>query len=39
MPQGTQSQCSDNLEGQDGEGSGRGIQEGGDICIPNVDSC
>ena len=32
---------SDNLEGWDwgGAGSERRAQEGGDICIPNVDSC
>ena len=28
-----------NLEGWDGAGDGRGIQEGGDICIPMADSC
>ena len=28
-----------NLEGWDGVGDGRGIQEGGDICIPMADSC
>ena len=28
-----------NLEGWDGEGDGRDIQEGGDICIPIADSC
>ena len=28
-----------NLEGWDGEGDGREVQEGGDICIPMVDSC
>ena len=26
------------LEGWDGEGDGRGVQEGGDICIPMADS-
>ena len=30
--QGNQSQYSDNQEGWDGEGSGRGFQEGWDIC-------
>ena len=30
--------CS-NLEGWDGEGDGRDIQEGGDICILMADSC
>ena len=28
-----------NLEGWDGEGDGREIQEGGDICTPMADSC
>ena len=28
-----------NLEGQDGEGDGREVQKGGDICIPMADSC
>ena len=28
-----------NLEGWDGEGDGREIQTGGDICIPIADSC
>ena len=28
-----------NLEGWDGEGDGREIQKGGDICIPMADSC
>ena len=28
-----------NLEGWDGEGDGREIQKGEDICIPMVDSC
>ena len=28
-----------NLEGRDGEGDGREIQKGGDICIPMADSC
>ena len=31
-------QC-DNLEGWDGVGGGREVQEGGDICIPMTDSC
>ena len=26
------------IEGWDGEGDGRGVQEGGDICIPMADS-
>ena len=29
----------DNLEGWDGEGGGKEIQEGGDVCIPMADSC
>ena len=29
----------DNLEGWDGVGSGREVQEGGDICISMADSC
>ena len=28
-----------NLEGWDGAGDGREVQEGGDICIPMADSC
>ena len=28
-----------NLEGQDGEGDGREVQMGGDMCIPMADSC
>ena len=28
-----------NLEGWDGEGDGREVQEGRDICIPVADSC
>ena len=27
-----------NVEGWDGEGDGREVQEGGDICIPMADS-
>ena len=29
----------DHLEGQDGVGGGREVQEGGDICVPMADSC
>ena len=29
----------DNLEGWDGAGGGKKVQEGGDICIPMADSC
>ena len=28
-----------NLEGWDGEGNGREVQKGGDICTPMADSC
>ena len=28
-----------NLEGWDGEGHGREVQEGGNICTPMADSC
>ena len=28
-----------NLEGWDGEGNGKEIQKGGNICIPMADSC
>ena len=28
-----------NLEGWDGEGNGRKVQQRGDICIPMADSC
>ena len=28
-----------NLEGWDGEGDGREVQKGADICIPMADSC
>ena len=28
-----------NVEGCDGEGDGREVQKGGDICIPMADSC
>ena len=28
-----------NLEWWDGEGDGREVQKGGDICIPMADSC
>ena len=29
----------DNLEGGDGVGDGREVQEGRDICMPVADSC
>ena len=38
MTQGTQSWCSDNLEGWDGEGCEREFKEGGNICIPMAGS-
>ena len=28
-----------NVEGWDGEGDGREVEEGGDFCIPMTDSC
>ena len=28
-----------NLDGLDGEGDGKEVQKGGDICIPMADSC
>ena len=28
-----------NLEGWDGEGDGREVREGGDMCTPRADSC
>ena len=28
-----------NLEGWDGEGDGREVQKGGDICVPMAESC
>ena len=39
ITQGTQPGLCDNLEGRDGVGGGRKAQEGGDICIPEVDPC
>ena len=39
MMQGTKSQYSDNPEEWGREGAGRDIQEEGDICMPNADSC
>ena len=32
-------QCSDNLEGRDGEGDGREAQERGGMCMPVGDAC
>ena len=37
MTQGAQP--SDNLQGWDGVGDGRGLPEGRDLCIPVADSC
>ena len=37
MTQGAQT--GDNLEGWDGVGGGRKIQQGGEICTPMADSC
>ena len=39
MTQGTQSWCSDSLEGWGEEGGGRGVQQGGGSCIPVASSC
>ena len=36
---GSSTQCFDDLEGWGGVGSGREVQEGGDICILMADSC
>ena len=39
VAQETQTGAYFNLEGWDGEGNGREVQKGGDICIPMADSC
>ena len=39
MAQETQTGICINLERWDGEGDGREVQKGGDICIPMADSC
>ena len=39
MAQETQTGALYHLEGWDGEGAEREVQEGGDICIPMADSC
>ena len=39
MAQETQTGALYQLEGWDGEGDGREVQKGGDICIPMADSC
>ena len=36
---GNSTRLSKDLEGWDGKGGGREVQEGGDICIPMADSC
>ena len=38
VTQGAQSSVCDNLEGWDGVGAGREVQEGGETCIPVADS-
>ena len=38
MTQETQTGLCINLEGWDGEGNGRKVQKGRDICIPTADS-
>ena len=39
MAQETQTGALYHVEGWDGEGDGREVQKGGDICIPMADSC
>ena len=39
MAQETQTRAGINLEGWDGEGHGRYVQKGGNICIPMAVSC
>ena len=39
VSQGTQTGALYNLEGWDGEGGGREVQEGEDVCTPMADSC
>ena len=39
MAQETQTGACIDLEGWDGEGDGREVHKGGDICIPMADSC
>jgi len=39
MAQETQTGALYHKEGWDGEGDGREVQKGGDICIPMADSC
>ena len=39
MGQETQTGLFINLEGWEGEGDGRAVQKGGDICVPMADSC
>ena len=39
MTKRTQTGLCDNLEGWNGEGDGREVQEGGDMGVPMADSC
>ena len=39
MAQETQTELGINQVGWDGEGDGREVQKGGDMCIPMTDSC
>ena len=39
MSQGTQTGALYQLRGWNGEGDGREVQKGGNICIPMADSC
>ena len=39
MSQETQTGALYQLQGWDGEGDGKEVQDGGDICIPLADSC
>jgi len=39
MSQETQTVALSQPRGVGGEGNGRGVQKGGDICIPMADSC
>ena len=39
MTQGTQTGLNNNLEGWDGVGDGREVEEGRGICIPMTDLC
>ena len=39
MAQENQTQLCISLDGWDGEGDGKEVKEGGDICIPMANSC